>query len=363
MKRNPAHYRTIAWRLAASARCWRIGIPLWLLWVTVFGPTAALHGQKEIHLHKDFNRDGRKDSLGCTYDGGSGFGGFTCTVRDGKTKEVFEMNTFHCFCRTKYVVLIPPPLLRKENRPFLERMQEQLFPQLQTTIDPSLQWIISSTFGRKELPDDPFFDYTMQGTAGWLPGPCRVPAGYTLRVQGDTLDRLYSTDAEVPDWYTPGTARGYLYYAGLQHRLLENQSAGDTFSLLIDSNALYSLHVINHGVWVEKNGRYKWIFITDKDINDAPDKMRWASIWTAQLIDDLVLIVQQLPTGSGIQVYLADIETGVCGHFRDGLWLSAGDMPAGRLVNPSDGIFRLRHEGTTLSVSTEEMRKALLSAH
>lgn len=331
--------------------------------MTVFGPTVALHGQKEIHLHKDFNQDGRKDSLGCTYDGGSGFGGMYCTLRNGRTKEVYTLDMYSCFCRIKKTIAIPPPLLLKENDGFLEAMTKNLFSEVRTAPDPSLQWILSASFSRKTLAHHRYFDLVFNGSNDWLPLPCLLPEPYALRIGPDTLSRIYTTDTEMPEWYDSLTTQGYLAYGGLtqgmDHSLLHMSV---TSAHLVDSNENYRVWAVAHGIYVQRGSEYKWLFITDADINYAPDKLRWSSIRSAQLIGDMVIIVQQLPAGSGLQVYLADIETGICGHFREGLWLSAGDMPAGRLVNPSDGIFRLRHEGTTLSVSTEEIRNALLSA-
>ncbi len=268
-------------------------------------------GQEASVKISDFNGDGIPDTLKSFYQGESGFGGKFCEVTNGKTKEIYELNTWGSFCQIKKCIIIPPALNKVENFKFLEAMNKEILPNKKNKPDASLQWIINSTFSNKILTNNKYFDLVIFNHSLWNDEKLQLPSTYYIYLEGDSLNKFYDT-VEAPDWFNKNESKGYLIYYGHNH--YRNPSKDSL--LLIDSNINYEVYRTSHGVLIKKDKLFKWVFISDAELTGAPEKLRWESIKRVQLIDNYIIIQQCLPPTDDYNLYLVNIESGICGKLK-----------------------------------------------
>ena len=230
-----------------------------------------IYGQENKSYAKDLNKDGFIDTIKSFYDGGSGFGGIFVITVNGKTGEEFVLNNYGCFCSIKKIILIPPDLMKEFNKPFLNAIKNELLPSERLVPDASLQWIISAWMSNKRLPDNPFYSYVINSPTNWICGKIQLPNTYYIKISGDTIDKLYVTDEELPTWYKKGENQGLLIYYGHNHF---RNAKGDSL-ILESSTPVYKVYKTSHGVIVTKGNYYSWIFLSDDGLTGAPDKLRW----------------------------------------------------------------------------------------
>jgi dTDP-4-dehydrorhamnose 3,5-epimerase-like enzyme len=262
------------------------------------------------------------DTLKSFYEGGSGFGGRYVQIINGKTNEIYELTNDGCFCEIKHTVLIPPELNKTENRFFLETIKEQLLPEKRTSPDPSLDWMIKSSFSNVKLDSNSFFDLIIDPQISWINNEFEYPHSYYLEIEGDTLTQLYDTPYEAPEWLNKKDIKGFLIYYANNH--YKNRS-GDSL-VLSDSNVLYKTFHTSHGVIVKKGDLYKWVFISDVALTGAPEKLRWESIKKVKLLEKYLIVQQDLPPTATYQLFVINIETGICGRLKYDFSNSGNDI-------------------------------------
>lgn len=290
------------------------------LTILVFIISVPLFGQRDTILKiSDFNEDGYIDTLKSYYDGGSGFGGRYVKIANGKSDEIYEINSSGCFCEIRSTILVPPVLLESKNISFLEAIKNQLLPKRQNTADPSLDWIIKGSFHHQELDSNIYFDLIIDPQTPWTEKKMEIQENYYMEIKNDSLGKVYSTPYETPDWYVKGEGKGFLIYNSNQH----GNNPGTEF-LLSDSNSLYQVYRTKHGVVVQKGNLHKWVFISDYPLTDAPEKLRWESIGKVILMDHYLFIQQKLTLDNASHLYMLDIETGTCGRFNQYMFDSDG---------------------------------------
>ncbi|WP_299213122.1 hypothetical protein [uncultured Aquimarina sp.] len=254
---------------------------------------------------KDFNRDGIIDTL----KSGSGY----VQVINGKTKEKHELSDYGCFCDIKELVYIPSELGKTENKPFLEVMKKELLPTKRSNPDASLAWMINGAFSNSKLKNNSIFNTIYDPQVPWNTTKYKNIDNYYIEIKGDTLKKLapFYSNAEQVD----GNAKGFLvYYA---HNHYRNKS-GDSITF-IDKNELYTISRTSHGVIVEKDNLYKWLFISDYPLTGGPEKLRWESIKNVTLFDSYIVVEQSLPPDTLKQFFVINIETGICGLLKEDL--------------------------------------------
>ncbi|WP_108870132.1 hypothetical protein [Aquimarina aquimarini] len=274
----------------------------YLIFCQVFGQSDS-----KISLG-DFNNDKAVDTLKSFYEGGSSFGGKHVQIINGKTNEMHELTNDGCFCEIKKTILIPSELNKTENQLFLETIKEQLLPEKKNVPDPSLDWIIRSSFSNNKLDNNSFFDLIIDPQTNWVNNKFEYPYNYYIDIKGDTLNQLHNT----PKRFTKKDNKGFLvYYAHNHYR----NKAGDSLQVS-DSNSLYKTFHTSHGVVVKKEDFYKWVFISDFSLTGAPEKLRWESIKSVKLFDDYLIVRQDLPPTGTYRLYVINIETGICGRVK-----------------------------------------------
>ena len=238
-------------------------------------------GQEKSTKVNDFNGDGVSDTLESYYDSGSGFGGKYATLHNGKTDDVYELNTYGCFCQIKKVILIPAKLKDPENYPFLEAMSKNILPKKKNLPDASLQWIINSTYSYKRLTDNRFFDLILNPCSNWEKGKLELPSTYYIDLKKDFVDIYYADQPEIPEGLSDKENKWCLIYYGHNH--YQYKELTDSI-ILIDSYEKYKAYRTAHGVLIKKGNLFKWVFVTDIDLTGAPGKLRWESINNLKLI-------------------------------------------------------------------------------
>lgn len=258
---------------------------------------------------KDFNQDGFVDSLKTFYEGGSSSGGRYISIKNGKTNELLELENFSSFSEIKNIALIPSNLQKAENQKFLEEMKKYILPKQRKKPDPSLEWIINGTYSNWKLDRNKYFNYIINPKTAWQKGKFKIPENYFIPITGDSLKKLLDdpyvdSDALKPD------SKGFLIYYAHNHLFRNDSISCSNF------NETYKIYKTKHGIIAQKGNLYKWLFVTDYSLTESPYKLRWASIDKIALIENYIILKQDLPIFNEFNIYIINIETGICGRLK-----------------------------------------------
>lgn len=276
--------------------------------------TLPLSAQHTSVTHKDFNNDGIEDRLKCTYEIGSNFGGGDCELVDGKTKTKFTLSNYGCFCAIKKRVFVAPELRKKENAYFLYTLKKEILPQFKPVPDQSLYWIIKSGLNTQKLTEHPYFDLIFNPEIYWRQGEPELPFTYSIEIGAETLSKITTEQQASFSQNTSSDHKDYLVYYGDTHFTTENEEIKDFVP--IAKSDTYEILKTAHGVIAKKENSYKWLFVTDMDINGSPQKLRWASIEKVILHDKHLIIKQSLAPDPEYNIYVVDIESGIGGRLK-----------------------------------------------
>ncbi|MCA0235174.1 MAG: hypothetical protein LCH81_02185 [Bacteroidetes bacterium] len=245
---------------------------------------------------KDINADGLVDTIQSDQSSGSGFSGTFFSITNGKTGEQYTVEPEYCFCSLYSRIDIPPALLKPENAGFKAYLEQHVFssPRRQDP-DASLQWILESRAWQKEISDNLYFDTRIHLGLKWHNLPVEIPSDYYTEYQGEG-----------------DTKACFLDYAGRNHYL---NWKGDTLQIRYSDDSLRILSTM-HGMLLQKNNRYAWIFVTDPEVTGAPDKLRWASIGQVKVVGSWLLMRHHRPVFSDDKFFMVDLQTGKCAGFK-----------------------------------------------
>ena len=275
--------------------------------------------------NKDFNQDSIPDILKCSYEIGSNFGGTDCTLIDGKTQAKFNLTNYGCYCNIKQLVVISPELKKQENIGFLYALSEEVLPQRSVTPDQSLMWIIRSANSLQKNLDDAYFEFVFNPKNEWRYGTIKLPHTYFIEMGTVSLAKIFPDQTEKIQKLGKND-KVYLVYYGDTH--FENLGTESPRLEAVAENSNYQIFKSKHGVLAKKGTTHKWLFVTDKALNDSPEKLRWKSIADVQLIQNYVLVQQTIAPDTKYHLYLIDIETGLGGQLKiDFDQFDDGDLP------------------------------------
>ncbi|MEZ4829637.1 MAG: hypothetical protein R3C61_25625 [Bacteroidia bacterium] len=280
--------------------------------------SGTLLAQAEKVYVNDMNRDGIPDTMRWESDFGTSFGYTRYTLSDGKSGKQYQVEKGGCFCEFLDIVPITEPM-----HPWVIQAFEQQWNREKkfTTPDPSLQWLISGYLNNKKPTRNPYFSQIISPSVKWEPSPITIPPSYSIKVKGDTLQRLAGWFREyyLADWEenersaSPPLKQAWLiYYA---HNL-SPQSARNPRPdfILTDSTDKYQVYTTGHGVVVQSGKSYRWVFISDAMLTDGPEKLRWFSIKNAKIVGDAVIIHHSGGLAGGEHIFVADIPSGKVGR-------------------------------------------------
>ena len=274
----------------------------------------SLTAQQTLTTAEDFNQDGIVDQLNCTYTIGSSFGGTTCKLQDGKTKKTFTLSNYGCYCAIKKSVFVTPELRKKENEYFLYTLKKEVLPEVKAIPDQSLYWIIKSGLHSKKLTDHRYFNLIFQPNSTWRSGKPEPPYTYAIEINSATLSQIAAANKTATNDISSADHKDFLVYYGDTHFSNENKETQAFQHVATNNN--YEIMKTAHGVIAKKGDTYKWLFVTDIDINAAPQKLRWSSIKAVVLLENHVLIQQSTAPNEEFMVYLIAIESGTGGRIK-----------------------------------------------
>ena len=238
---------------------------------------------------EDFNGDGYIDTLKSYYSGGSGFGGWYAELINGKSNEVYKLDSWSSFSDIRNITTIPEVLRKSENLDFLNTILSSIFSQIKDYPDPSLKWIIDGLSTTSKLSNSNYFNQFFSPESIWLE-KISMPSSYSLVYDNKII-----------------TYKGHNHY---------RNPTGDSLLVAANSNQ-YKILRTSHGLIANKEGKYKWIFITDSQLTGSPSKLRWESIGDVILKDQYVLLSQELRGSYKERNYfLIDIESGKVGRLK-----------------------------------------------
>jgi len=281
---------------------------LHFIFVFIFAfPISAQHTSL---TQEDFNNDGFEDYLKCTYEIGNNFGGSDCELIDGKTKKKFTLSNFGCYCAIKKRVFVSPELRKKQNEYFLYELKKEVLPEFKSIPDQSLYWIIKSGLTTQKLSEHRYFDLTFNPVIAWRQGEPEPPFTYAIEINAKTLSKIAAAEKIASDQLLSSDHKDYLVYYGDTHFSTENGNAKKKF-IPVTSNETYQILKTEHGVIAKKGNAYKWLFVSDMDINASPQKSRLASIEEVILHDNFVVVKQSIAPDTKFNLYAVDIEKGI----------------------------------------------------
>ncbi len=274
----------------------------------------AAYGQLASVTNKDYNADGIDDTLKCSFEVGGNFGGRDCQLIDGITQKKFGLTNYGCFCKIKQHVKVSSDLLKPENKAFLEILKGEILPVQKQVADPSLQWLIDCTYTSQTTGSDSDFDLVFKPKSKWRKGAIELPSTYYVEMPKDSLAKLFP-DANRSGGQGEGEGdHGFLVYYGDTH--FSTNSNTEANLIEVTGNGAYKVFQTGHGVLVKKEEAYKWLFVSDNDLNGSPGKLRWASVAQVVLLEKHVVIEQTLAPDAHYNIYVIDIETGIGGRLR-----------------------------------------------
>lgn len=283
-------------------------LPTLLLFLTAVFVTA----QHTTMTIEDFNADGVEDRLKCSYEIGSNFGGTDCTLTDGKTNASYRLTNFGCYCKVKQHVILSPELKKPENVSFLYALRKEVLPIRRITPDQSLLWIIKSSLATRKVTDNAYFDLVFNPKSQWRQGEIELPSTYYIEMSAAVLSKIIPSEEKRQKTDLKGN--DFLIYYGHTH--FQDQGSELDSLKFVAENDSYKILKTAHGVLAKKGDSYKWLFITDIDINGSPAKLRWNSIEEVALLENHILIKQSLAPELTYNIYLINIENGIGGKLK-----------------------------------------------
>lgn len=278
--------------------------------ILLFVLSFHFYGQEIQTKYEDFNNDKVIDSLRISFSSGSHTSMANIQLINGKTGDIFELNKGSDFSQIKSYVIIPEELRLPENEPFLKIIQKEFLSKERLSPDGSLSWIISGTLSSTELKNNKYFNRIINPDNDWIDGKIELPSSYHCTIKGDTLNRLYNYNKEHP--LPLHDRQAWIRYHGLNHY---SHQMTDSLALLHQKSDL-EIYKTAHGIIAKKNNSHKWLFVTDFELTDAPQKLRWESIGKTQIVKGHLIVLQKLTPSSFNNIFIINIETGVCGRLK-----------------------------------------------
>jgi len=301
-------------------------------------------GQEKV-IKEDFNGDGSIDTLTSLSGGGSGFGGDSVSLKDGRTGRIFSYSTWGSYGQFLRLIAFDNELTKPENKGFKEALEQALFSGIpQRSIEDSLAWLVDAYSLSPQGPDGPgvaLFSQTIRFLPRWTEGETVLPGSFYCVTSAEALFRRFPAYQEDNPPYDPEHRQGWLVYYGANHQNLEPACASDAVRVFKSA----------HGVIVSEGGRSCWVFVNDEALTDGPAKLRWPSVKKVLIAEGLVFIQH---AGEEEHLFIADYRRGVVGRLEAGLFPGAGGG-----FEVRDGRLTVQHGTKSQAVSFETIKAAL----
>jgi len=236
----------------------------------------------------DFNHDGLIDTI--TFNDQ-----WYCELKSGTGKifkyveEEEDLGSFFEF------VKFDSTLYEIENKPFLDEFLKCMFHKIpfKESPDNSLFWLLDCNNSKKKIENNIYMDEAYKYTPRWentVPDPYMYYTKFDsvrwVIFYGHNLHRTYLHKKDTFNRY------GYMGYEAI-------------------TDTTQSVICFNHGVVVNRSGKYAWVFINDIQVTFGHEKLRWPSIMDAKAYRDKVIILQKVFMDDNY-VYISDPSKGIC---------------------------------------------------
>jgi hypothetical protein len=298
-------------------------------------------GHEEVTA-KDFNGDGYIDTLKSSSDGGSGFGGDSVTLRDGKSGESYTYTTLGSYGEILRFIPFDDRLLEPGSRGFKEALERALFRDIGPgALEGSLAWLLDAYASSEAPSGEGLFSQKLHFKPRWTEGPASVPDSYFIVTTDASLFRRLPVSLEGNPEFDQKHHQGWLVYYAHNHQGLEEvASSGD---VRVFQSA--------HGVALSEEGRFCWVFVNDEILTNGPDKLRWPSIKKVALADGIVFIHH---VGREEHLFLVDYRAGVAGRLKKTIFpVTEGDFAV------RDGRLFIGRGAGPLSLSVDIIKEGL----
>lgn len=255
-------------------------------------------------LEQDFNRDGWKDSLAYAYDGGSGFGGTELVLKNGQTKQSYELLLFGSKWAKCFFLACPNDFCKKGNTAFARTVERSLFPKRRLRqAEGSLKWILDGIKKPKLSEIDSGYFYQVHlFEPYWYAGDLFMPTNYFLRLSAADSKVLMPVlyDPDVPDWFNQHTKGWLSYYPNIG--VLSPADQQKTLRLLSNTEA----------VVLQSPTAHVWIFVDETLLTGGDPK--WGRIGRTLFWNEFVLIEYFYQHTRSW--YIIDYRKGICAQLN-----------------------------------------------
>ncbi len=302
---------------------------------------------------KDFNQDGYVDSLITTLSRGSGFGGKTISLIDGKNGNSFKMESKGCYCQIKQIITIPPALNQAQTSHYKEVILADLLPPMKNQLDPSLSWLIEANNNHHRLKDHPYFDLIIYPKIDWKKGDIQLPDTYTINVITEKNGQNQQIISTLKEKTSKDKLLVYFGHNHFSHR------ESDSLKHVV-TNKSYKIFKTAHGILAKKGNRFKWLFINDYALFEGPEKLRWPSIGFIQVVGEFLIFQHHLTPGMEKNIFVIHLESGICGRYKHKCVIQKTiDKTKGSAFSITSSTIQLFVEGERLSYRTTDFLNSL----
>ncbi len=151
-----------------------------------------------------------------------------------------------------------------------------------------------------------YFNLIFNPKIVWRQEEPELPSTYYIEMGTRTLSKIIPENKPTSSKAISSDQKDFLIYYGDTHFSTESTNAKDFIPAT--KNGTYEILKIADGVVAKKGISHKWLFVSDMDINAAPQKLRWASIEELVLQDNYIIIKQGLAPDSEYNIYVIDIK-------------------------------------------------------
>ncbi len=247
--------------------------------------------EKIRHLKGDFDKDGIKDLVTITESFGSSTYFLDVIINDGKKSHTYSQE----FSSGQF--LNPVYIDKKLFARYKSLFMDSVFRYPEKKADPSLQWLMDANCSKKILTNN-YFDLSIKYTPLWNT-KMEWPSSY--KILNEQTNSCMNKDSVALYVYTADN-----HYT--QEKLLSKSKTIYTIVPKNDSSEITLLKTPHAIIALNKN-EYSWVFISDENITESGEKLRWPSIDTATCQGDLIFILQKSPEK---RLFIVDYKKGCC---------------------------------------------------
>lgn len=267
--------------------------------------------EKNEVYYEDYNYDGFPDSVYLKKELGKDFFGVNLKIKNGKDGKEFEFESTFSDKDILNLVELPPFLYNTENQGFIRIFDREVFKLPEDSLDNSLKWLLEGLYSKIVPEHNYYFDLILRFQPRWS-NVLTFPHNYKLLVNLDSLCEFIKCDEIYQN--TTDQKKAWIIYTADNMYLESNLNKIGKERLRTKALKIYSN---KHGVLIEANHKYCWVFINDGQVTESQNILRWASIGAVCSYENYIFLVQKNYNEKSNKVFIIDYKTGVCVRLSD----------------------------------------------